>query len=187
MNTHQEVSACAARALRRSCTAQSLRTGTSESPWGRNVRTFGGSGGEVQNLASRRLAGDFVAVARWSAHELAAEQVPDDVPSLVAPLQSRLQLVESALSFKLKPVQFRVDRLRGCSRDAGDAARERWVHDASRRHGISVCATNSVRYAVREAKPIYDVLHCIREGVTLDEAGRALAQNTRRGSRVPTR
>jgi len=61
--------------------------------------------------------------------------------------------------------------------DGADAARERWVLDASRRYGLSVCATNAVRYATRSAKPVYDVVHCIREGVTLDEAGRALSEN----------
>jgi error-prone DNA polymerase len=44
--------------------------------------------------------------------------------------------------------------------------------------GVAVCATNRPAYARREDKPILDVLHCIREGVTLDEAGRALSPNT---------
>ncbi len=61
--------------------------------------------------------------------------------------------------------------------DGADAARERWGVEASRRFGIPVCATNAVRYATREAKPVFDVLHCIREGVTLDEAGRGLPEN----------
>jgi error-prone DNA polymerase len=61
--------------------------------------------------------------------------------------------------------------------DGADAARERWAVEASRRFGIPACATNAVRYAAREAKPIFDVLHCIREGVTLDEAGRGLSEN----------
>jgi error-prone DNA polymerase len=34
-----------------------------------------------------------------------------------------------------------------------------------------------VLYAQREDKPVFDVLHCIREGVTLDDAGRALLPN----------
>ena len=41
-----------------------------------------------------------------------------------------------------------------------------------------VCASNRVLYANRQDKPVLDVLHCIREGVTLDEAGRSLAPNT---------
>jgi error-prone DNA polymerase len=61
--------------------------------------------------------------------------------------------------------------------DGADAARERCAVEASRRFGIPVCATNAVRYATREAKPIFDVVHCIREGITLDEAGRGLPEN----------
>ena len=41
----------------------------------------------------------------------------------------------------------------------------------------AVCATGRVFYAIPEHKPVFDVLHCIREGVTLDAAGRALAPN----------
>ena len=47
----------------------------------------------------------------------------------------------------------------------------------SLRFGVPICATNAVRYARREAKLVTDVLHCIREGKTLDQAGRALAPN----------
>jgi error-prone DNA polymerase len=46
-----------------------------------------------------------------------------------------------------------------------------------KRFRVPVCATNAVRYATREAKLVFDVLHCIRECVTLDEAGRALTSN----------
>ncbi len=41
-----------------------------------------------------------------------------------------------------------------------------------------VCASNRVLYSKRQDKPVLDVLHCIREGVTLDEAGRTLLPNT---------
>ncbi len=49
---------------------------------------------------------------------------------------------------------------------------------SSKKLGVPICATNAVAYATREAKPVFDVLHCIREGMTLDQAGRALAPNT---------
>ena len=50
------------------------------------------------------------------------------------------------------------------------------VREATR-EGVSLCATNVVRYAEREHKLMYDVLHCIREQCTLDQAGRALSCN----------
>jgi error-prone DNA polymerase len=42
---------------------------------------------------------------------------------------------------------------------------------------IPIVATGAVRMASPDDKPILDVLRCIREGVTLDEAGRALLPN----------
>ncbi|MDP9150374.1 MAG: error-prone DNA polymerase [Myxococcota bacterium] len=61
--------------------------------------------------------------------------------------------------------------------DGVDPFRLEWVLRQVMRFGIPVCATNAVRYATREAKLVFDVLHCIRECVTLDEAGRALTSN----------
>jgi error-prone DNA polymerase len=43
--------------------------------------------------------------------------------------------------------------------------------------GIAPCATSRVLFATPADKPIFDVLHCIRKGTTLDEAGRALLPN----------
>ncbi len=63
-------------------------------------------------------------------------------------------------------------------KDGDDDARVRDVLELSRCTGIPVVATNSARYARREEKPLLDVLHCIREGMTLDAAGRALSPNT---------
>jgi error-prone DNA polymerase len=62
--------------------------------------------------------------------------------------------------------------------DGDDDARVRQVRELSRSTGIPIVATNAVRYARREEKPLFDVLHCIREGTTLDAAGRALSPNT---------
>ena len=63
-------------------------------------------------------------------------------------------------------------------KDGEDRARVTRALDAARVHGVALCATNLVRFAKPEDKPIFDVLHCIREGKTLDEAGRELLPNT---------
>ena len=62
--------------------------------------------------------------------------------------------------------------------DGHDRARLREAKQLSKELDVPICATNAVRYARREAKVIYDLLYCIREGITLDGAGRALAPNT---------
>ena len=69
--------------------------------------------------------------------------------------------------------------------DAGDEARVRRVEALSRETGVAVCATGRPLFAAPEEKPIYDVLHCIREGLTLDEAGRALLPNAEAHLRSP--
>ena len=61
--------------------------------------------------------------------------------------------------------------------DGDDDARVARAEALARDLAVPVCATNRVLYARREDKPVLDVLHCIREGVTLDEAGRALLPN----------
>ncbi len=61
--------------------------------------------------------------------------------------------------------------------DGEDDRRLRAAREVHAALGIPVLAHNAVRHATREEKPVLDVLHCIREGVTLDAAGRALAPN----------
>ncbi len=61
--------------------------------------------------------------------------------------------------------------------DGEDARREREVIAAARDLDAKIVAHNAVRFAVAEHKPVLDVLHCIRRGITLDEAGRELLPN----------
>ncbi len=62
-------------------------------------------------------------------------------------------------------------------RDGDDGARIARVEAMSRDWAVPVCATNRVLFAAPDDKATFDVLHCIREGVTLDDAGRGLAPN----------
>jgi error-prone DNA polymerase len=62
-------------------------------------------------------------------------------------------------------------------KDGEDRVRVTRALDASRIHAVPLCATNRVLFAKPEDKPIFDLLHCIREGKTLDEAGRDLLPN----------
>ena len=58
-----------------------------------------------------------------------------------------------------------------------DRARIEATASASAFYGLPVVATHAVLYAQRRDKRVHDVLHCIREGTTLDQAGRALTPN----------
>ncbi len=52
--------------------------------------------------------------------------------------------------------------------------------DLARRLRLPLLATNGVRYARREEKPLYDVFTCIRHHTHLDAAGRLLSQHRER-------
>ena len=62
-------------------------------------------------------------------------------------------------------------------KDGWDRRRVTWAKDAEARFGLPGVAIGHVLYAEREGKTLYDVLHCIGEGTTLDEAGRRLSPN----------
>jgi error-prone DNA polymerase len=61
--------------------------------------------------------------------------------------------------------------------DGDDDARIARAEAIARGLSVPVCATNRVLFATPEDKPVLDVLHCIREGKSLDEVGRALLPN----------
>lgn len=58
-----------------------------------------------------------------------------------------------------------------CRLDGLDRQRSEWVSRQSKRFGLSVVASARPLYHEPARKPLADVLHCIRTGVTLDEAG----------------
>ena len=69
--------------------------------------------------------------------------------------------------------------------DGEDRSRVAEAESIARATGVPVCATNRVLFAGTRDKAVFDVLHCIREGVTLDEAGRALLPNAEAHLRSP--
>ena len=56
---------------------------------------------------------------------------------------------------------------------------------AARDFRLPLLATNGVCHAVRQARELQDVLTCIREKVTIQQAGRLLAQNSERHLKSP--
>jgi len=55
----------------------------------------------------------------------------------------------------------------------------------ARQHGLGVLATNDVLYHVPARRPLQDVMTCIREGVTIDDAGYLLEANAERYLKPP--
>jgi error-prone DNA polymerase len=57
--------------------------------------------------------------------------------------------------------------------------------DLAAAYHVPVIATNGVRFATPAERPLFDVLTCIRHGVTLQAAGRRLAPNAERYLKTP--
>ena len=70
-------------------------------------------------------------------------------------------------------------------KDGWDRQRARWAEDVEARLGIPGVAIGHVLYSEREGKTLYDVVHCIGEGTTLDEAGRRLSPNAEARLKTP--
>ena len=57
--------------------------------------------------------------------------------------------------------------------------------DLAAAYRVPVMATNGVRFAAPESRPLYDVLTCIRHGLSLARAGRRLSVNAERYLKSP--
>jgi error-prone DNA polymerase len=60
------------------------------------------------------------------------------------------------------------------------------LSDLAAAYHVPVVATNGVRFATPEERPVFDVLTCIHHGVTLESAGRRLAPNAERYLKAPS-
>ncbi len=61
--------------------------------------------------------------------------------------------------------------------DGLDPARARWARAAAQRYGLPIVASSRPRYHLPSRGPLADVMHCVRRGLTLDQAGTELAPN----------
>jgi error-prone DNA polymerase len=66
-----------------------------------------------------------------------------------------------------------------------DVARIERLDRMARAHGLAILATNDVHYHAPERRPLQDVMSCIREKVTLAEAGYLLHPNAERHLKSP--
>ncbi|MCW2283394.1 error-prone DNA polymerase [Rhodoblastus acidophilus] len=70
-------------------------------------------------------------------------------------------------------------------RGGGDRRRLLGLREMARRNGVKILAHNDVLYACPEDRPLQDVLTCVREHVTLAQAGRRLESNAERHLKAP--
>jgi error-prone DNA polymerase len=70
-------------------------------------------------------------------------------------------------------------------RKGDDARRLVRLNQLAKAAGVPLLATNDALYAVPGDRPVHDVLTCVREGVTLVEAGQQLEANAERHLKSP--
>lgn len=70
-------------------------------------------------------------------------------------------------------------------RAGADARRLKAAQAIAASLGVPLIATNDALYADPDARPLHDVLTCIREGTTIDTAGKRLAANAERHLKPP--
>ena len=105
-------------------------------------------------------------LARGRAEEMRQETRPGDLPATLAALHDAFP----------GNVRLMANRLYG----PGDKRRLALLDRIARHHGVPLVATNDVLYHAPERRPLQDVVTCIREHRTIQNAGRLLAQNAER-------
>jgi error-prone DNA polymerase len=70
-------------------------------------------------------------------------------------------------------------------RAGSDRRRLAKLRRLAQRVGIPLLATNDAHYACPSDRPLHDIVTCIREGVTIQQAGRLLAANAERHLKSP--
>ncbi len=70
-------------------------------------------------------------------------------------------------------------------RGGGDRRRLQVLRHIAQQQGVKILAQNDVLYATPEDRPLQDVLTCVREHVTLAQAGRRLGSNAERHLKPP--
>ncbi|PKP94416.1 MAG: error-prone DNA polymerase [Alphaproteobacteria bacterium HGW-Alphaproteobacteria-16] len=73
----------------------------------------------------------------------------------------------------------------GMMRRGNDARRLATMRELAVAAGVPLIATGDILYATPDCRPLHDILSCIREGVTIAEAGRRLEANGERHLKSP--
>ncbi|WP_395395006.1 error-prone DNA polymerase [Novosphingobium sp. BL-8A] len=111
-----------------------------------------------------------------------------NLPDLLAHAQDMALIAmdgDAALLETLRSATPRLWLAAGMPRGGSDARRLAQRMALSAKTGVPLIATNDALYAFPEDRPMQDVLTCIREGVTIQTAGRRLAPNAERHLKPP--
>jgi len=154
--------------------------------WGRLTRLL-----SVGNLAARKgecrlTLGDLLA----HQHDLLLIVMPgstkrgEDAPPPLSARQAASVLDETLAALVVR-ARGRVWLGVSMPRGGGDRRRLARLGRVADRHGVPLLATADALYATPDERDLHDVVTCIREGVTVQAAGRLLAANGERHLKDP--
>nr|WP_252393847.1 error-prone DNA polymerase [Candidatus Rhodoblastus alkanivorans] len=106
-----------------------------------------------------------------------------DLLLIVLPMQT-FEILEQTIA-RLRAASCRVRLGANMPRDGADRRRLLRLRDIARAQGVRLLAQNDALYADRQDRALQDVLTCVREHVTLAEAGRRLESNAERHLKEP--
>ena len=101
--------------------------------------------------------------------------VPPEEEEAAAPVLERLAAVSPGAVWLAATMRYRGDDRRRLAR----------LKRLAETQGVPLLATNDVLYHAPEQRPLQDILTCIREKCTIDEAGRRLEANAERHLKAP--
>jgi error-prone DNA polymerase len=121
---------------------------------------------------------------------LAEEETPPETFAqgqlfILIPDERDWELTEGVLERLVEAAPGRVWMAGFARLDGSDRARLNRVDQVARQHGARMIASNDVAYHEPDRHMVLDVVTCIREHVTLDEAGFLLSANAERHLKAP--
>ena len=117
--------------------------------------------------------------------DLAAEDFTVGQQFIVLPREQDWQRTETTLRALAVRAPGRVWLGAACRFGGSDRARLNRIADLAHRVGVPMLATNDVLYHEPGRRVLQDVVTCIREHITIDEAGRRLEANAERHIKPP--
>ncbi|HEX4298814.1 MAG TPA: error-prone DNA polymerase [Devosia sp.] len=117
--------------------------------------------------------------------DLQAEDFTTGQLFILVPDETDWERSEAVLATLSRKARGRVWIAGSCRFGGTDRARLRRIADIGRRCGIPMLATNDVLYHEPGRRVLQDVVTCIREHITIEDAGRRLEPNAERHIKTP--
>jgi error-prone DNA polymerase len=135
-----------------------------------HFRGKGEQGSNIIPFRSRPREGEVAALREKTEHPFSSQTLPTNDEGVLPRILARLRAAVPDRVWLALPV----------TASGTDARRRARLLRIARQANVPPLATADALYATREDRPLQDILTCIRLGLTITEAGRALEANAER-------